>query len=308
MPTKSLLAATFSLALLPGCSESQGDDGASTGGSATGGAGMSATGGSSANGGMAGGGLSNGGAGTGGTAFGGSAGIGGSAGGAATAGSTGDDRLFVPEDLPNTELDGGGGLTLVAFTLIEGATGGEFYAAVRNDGQTPACEAGMMIDFYDKAGALVTSTSGTLQTGKLYRLSQGEAVHVWCIPPGAIAMTSGAGITGVVIDELGHLEHRFPAFGIEVIPVEGLGVTGVAAVTSGGRTAYTGTLANGLDAAVMNPKVSVFPVNRVGRPLGLATATEALSVPAAGTWTFETSTVVDAGVDHAAYPNATLPQ
>jgi hypothetical protein len=289
------------------CSESGHDDpgpGGNGGATATGGS--PATGGSNGGGGTSPGG----GAGSSNATSGGSSGSAGTAGNpfAGAAGVAGDARLFVPEGLPNTELDGDGGLTLVAFTLLHGAAGAEFYAAVRNDGSTPACEAGMMIDFYDEAGTLVTSTAGTLQTGRLYRLSGDDGVHVWCVPPGEVAMTSGTGLDTGVLENLGRLEHRFPAFAVDVVAVEGLGVTRVAAVTSGGRTAYTGSVTNGLDAPVTNPKVSIFPLNRVGRPLGVATSTETTEVPAAGSWSFETSTVDDPGVAAAAYPNATLPQ
>jgi hypothetical protein len=310
MLSKSFRISRALVLVLPfACSESDHDDtGAGGNGGATATGGANASGGSSAIGGTSpAGAAGNSNAASGGSAA-GSAGTAGNAASAGTAGVAGDARLFVPEGLPNTELDGDGGLTLVAFTLLQGASGAEFFAAVRNDGSTPACEAGMTIDFYDEAGALVSSTAGTLQTGRLYRLSGDDGVHVWCVPPGDVAMTSGAGLDTVVIENLGRLEHRFPAFAVDVVPVEGLGVTGITAVTNGGRTAYTGSLTNGLDAPVTNPKVSIFPLNGVGRPLGVATSTETTEVPAAGSWPFETSTVVDAGVDFAAYPNATLPQ
>ena len=63
----------------------------------------------------------------------------------ATAGRAGDDLLFVPDGLPNTNLDGdrAGGLKLVAFTLVREAKGQSLYAAVKNEGNTPVCEAGM---------------------------------------------------------------------------------------------------------------------------------------------------------------------
>jgi len=69
------------------------------------------------------------------------------------AGLDGDDRLFVPEGLPNTNANGEDvGLALVAFTLFPGANGPSFYAAVQNVWSTPLCEAGMMLDFFDTTG------------------------------------------------------------------------------------------------------------------------------------------------------------
>ena len=53
--------------------------------------------------------------------------------------------------------------------------------------------------------------------------------------------------------------------------------------------------------------VSVFPLNRVGRPLGVATSSATLDVPPGGAWTFETSTVDDPGVAYAAFAAATIP-
>src|SRR5688572_9841350 len=72
-------------------------------------------------------------AGTGGSS-GASGGIGGVGG---IGGQPGDDLLFVPVGLPNTPYDQVTTLTLVAFTLVEGANGPEIYAAVRNDGAMP---------------------------------------------------------------------------------------------------------------------------------------------------------------------------
>src|SRR5688572_9111431 len=56
-------------------------------------------------------------------------------------GRDGDDLLFVPDGLPNTNLDGdrAGTLKLVAFTLLREAKGQSLYAAVKNEGDTPVC-------------------------------------------------------------------------------------------------------------------------------------------------------------------------
>jgi hypothetical protein len=225
------------------------------------------------------------------------------------AGASGDDRLFVPEDLPHAELNGEGGLTLIALTLIDGETGPELYAAVRNDGTTPACEAGLLTDFYDKSDALVVSTSGVLSSGRLYQFDDGSGVVISCVPPGDIAMTASTELPDtVVIDDLGRLQYTLPAFVVDgIVPIEGLGVTGVETVVRGTASAYTGTLTNGLDVTVQEPKVTIFPVNRVGRPLGAATSGGTADVPAGGTWAFETSTVAELGTSYAAFARATIP-
>src|SRR5262245_27282927 len=54
----------------------------------------------------------------------------GGAGAGSGFGGNDDDLLFVPQGLSNTEQDGAeGGLTLVAFTLVQRADGAALYAA-----------------------------------------------------------------------------------------------------------------------------------------------------------------------------------
>jgi hypothetical protein len=219
-----------------------------------------------------------------------------------------DDRLFVPPDLPNTNLNGHDeGLVLTAFTLARTDAGPELYAAVRNDGDTPACEAGMVTDFYDKSGARVTSAGSKLLSGRLYRLPDGTTIS--CVAPGQTAMTAATGLPeAVALDQLSSLVHLFPSFTVDVAPVVGLTLRDVRTVERGAKTAYTGTLASGLDQAVSAAKVTVFPVSRVGRPLGVATSGADHDLAAGATWGFETGTVDDPGVGYAAFATATLAQ
>jgi len=121
-------------------------------------------------------------------------------------------------------------------------------------------------------------------------------------------MTGETGLPDTIaIDQLGSLQHLFPSFNVEVTPVGGLTVTGVEAITNGEGTAYTGTVVNDLTSTLNDPSVTVFPVNRVGRPLGMATASATLALPPGGTWTFQTDAVDDPGVAHVAYATGTLP-
>lgn len=217
-----------------------------------------------------------------------------------------DDRLFVPPDLSNTNVNGHDeGLVLVAFTLTRASLGPELYAAVRNDGDTPACEAGMVTDFFDKSGERVTSAGSKLLGGRLYRLPDGTILS--CIAPGQTAMSSATGLPStVVVDELGALTHLFPSFTVaDIVPVAGLTLHDVRTIGTG-PTSYAGTLHNGLDQAVSAAKVSVFPVNRVGRPLGVATSGASGDIATGARWSFETGTVDDPGVGYAAFPTATL--
>ncbi len=230
-------------------------------------------------------------------------------GGGEMAGQPGDDRLFVPAGLSNTNIDGqDDGPTLIAFTLVQEGTGPKLYAAVKNNLDTPACEAGMTTYFVDKADQVVTSSGSVLLSGRLYRLSDGTIIS--CIDPGQVAMTASTDLPStLMIDDLGFLEHLFPTFIVAgIVPTAGLTVSEVHAVATGAGHAYSGTVTNGLDVTVSAPAVAIFPVNRVGRPLGVATGSATVDLPPGGSWTFETSVVDDLGVDYLAYPTASIAQ
>jgi hypothetical protein len=225
-------------------------------------------------------------------------------------GDRGEDLLFVPEGLSNTEMDGEvEGLTLVAFTLEQRAAGLELYAAVRNDGETPACDAGMLVYFIDKAEQLVKTWGAGLRSRQLYRINDGSGVIISCVAPGEIAMIGSTDLPDdIVLEELGYLKHSFPAHEVDVVPIEdSITLSEVEAVSGGAGSAYTGTLQNRLDVAVSAATVTVFPVNRVGRPLGVATSSAMADIPPGGSWTFETTTVDDVGVDYVAYPTVSFP-
>jgi hypothetical protein len=221
------------------------------------------------------------------------------------AGEPGDDLVSVPEGLSNTLLDGEvvGGLTLIAFTLIQGSTGAELYSAVRNDGQTPACEAGMTTYFIDKSRQVVTTVGSVFDSGRFYRVSGGAIIR--CVDPGQIAMAGTTNLPAeIVIGELGSLQHAFPAFTVDnIVAIDALTVNDVEVVSTVAGNAYTGTLSSALDTTASGPSVAIFPVNRVGRPLGRVTASSTTDLPAGGSWMFQTSTVNDRGVDYAAYPS-----
>ena len=221
----------------------------------------------------------------------------------------GDDRAFVPEDLPNSNVNGKDeGLTLIAFTLQQGAAGHlELLSAARNDGDTPACQPGMTTELFDKAGQHVTSVGSVLQTDRFYRLGDGTVIV--CVDPGQISMASADVPDSVALDELGSLAHLFPSFTVQgIVPVSGLVLSQVHGVLAGGGTAYLGSLTNSLDVAVGSPRVSVFPTNRVGRPIAVATSGTTMALSAGQSWSFETSSVADSGVAYLAFPAASIAQ
>ena len=238
----------------------------------------------------------------------GSGGVGGMAGTAGVGGMAGtasDDLLVVPPGLSNTGE--GGLLTLVAFTLVQESTGPALYAAVRNDGPTPACEVGMLTYFFDKTDQPVGEAGSVVLSGRFYRLPSGVALS--CIDPGQIGMSASTGLPdSIVIGELGYLEHKFPYFGLEgLVAIAGLTVSGVETVMTAAGSAYTGTLTNELDVTVTDASVAIFPVNRVGRPLGMARSSATTDVAPGGSWSFQTGPVDDVGAGHVAYPGAAIP-
>ena len=225
--------------------------------------------------------------------------------------ASGDDRLFVPEGLSvEKPTDGStGAFNLLALTLQQRQGKTEVYLALRNDGETPACTAAFTVALLDVNGdTLATGTRG-LPARHFYRfmLDEGsEPTIAGCIPPGEVSMgaildldlpTSESGLDGVA------LSYWLTYWNLSgITPLEG-GVTleDVRTVTRSDGVAYTGVLVNGL-AEPRARAVSVFPVNRVGRPLSVATTAESGELSPGGRWEFETTTVTDAGSGFVAYP------
>jgi len=223
------------------------------------------------------------------------------------AGQNAADALIVPVGLDVIPLEGGNGvLDVIALTLRAGASATELYVALRNDGDVPACSAGVSVQLFDESGQSLAASITGLFSNHLYRLTDGSGTIVSCIAPGEIAMGAITDLPGdLVIDSVGSVVYQTPYFALEVAPVGGhLNVSGLKAVPTTGGATYTGTLVNGLEFAVSAPAVTVFPVNCAGRPLGVATASGSGDLAPRGTWSFQTSGVDMAGVDAVAYATA----
>ncbi|KYF61819.1 hypothetical protein BE11_17065 [Sorangium cellulosum] len=228
--------------------------------------------------------------------------------GAGAGGDIGDDALIVPEHLTVTALPGGNGvLNAIALTLREGPTSAELYVALRNDGDIPACHAAVAVDLYDKTRQSMAAGINGLLTQHFYRLTDGSGTIAACVGPGDVTMAAVRDLpSDLVIEDVGTVVYRCNYFALDVVPIDGLTISQVKAVPGGAGTAYTGTLFNGLDVAVSDPSVTVFSLNRAGRPLGVTIGSGAIQVPPGGSWDFETDTVDTPGPDHAAYPAGAL--
>ncbi|XXT15511.1 hypothetical protein WME94_35210 [Sorangium sp. So ce429] len=223
---------------------------------------------------------------------------------AGVGGDTGDDALIVPEDLTIMAVPGGNGvLNLIALTLRKGPTNTELYAALRNDGDTPACSAAVSVELYDKAEQSLAAGINGLLTQHFYRLTDGSGAIAACVGPGDVTMAAVLDLpSDIAIEDVGYVVYRCPYFALDVVPIDGLTISQVKAVTGGAGTAYTGTLLNGFDVAVSTPSATVFSVNRVGRPLAVAIARGTVTIPPGGSWAFETHLVDTPGPVQAAYP------
>lgn len=226
---------------------------------------------------------------------------------AASSNSSAADDLFEPAWLPNKPANTiPGELTLFASTLRSGPTGFELYAAVRNDGPTPLCGAGILLEFYDHADELLGTASGSV-SGKLYQFVD-DNVTIYCVDSGESAMAWSTTLPAdLALDKLAYVTHRFPAFAVDVKPLPSLTVTHVEAWTTDTGVAFKGETLNEGDVPLSQPYVAVFPVTSAGRPLGMVTSAAALEIPPRGTWAFATNAITTNGTGAFAFATALRP-
>ncbi len=236
---------------------------------------------------------------------------GGDAGGA-PCGPNSDHALIVPAGL-NVSLEAGGAgvLDLFALTLQEGPNGLELYAALNNDGDVPACDAALKVFLYDAAGNPLGDFINGLYTSHfyLYTPTDGSAAEIAaCASPGDVTMTEIAipASDDIALGDVASVVYYYSYFALDAVLIDGLTVSEVNPVTTTAGTAYTGTVVNDLDMMVSGPSIAIFPLNCVGRPLGIVSGSDASVVPAGGSWTFQTNSVDTPGVSYAAYPSASF--
>lgn len=203
-----------------------------------------------------------------------------------------------------------GAFKLLALTLQQRGGQTEVYLALRNDGEAPACTAAFSVALLDSnADTLATGTRG-LPARQFYRFKLDESAEptvASCVAPGEVTM-------GAILDlDLEPRESGLDGIALtywltywnlmDLTPLPGsVTLEDVKTVMRSDGLAYTGELVNDLVDEPRAATVSVFPVNRVGRPLGVAYSQGSDEVPPGGRWQFETTTVPEAGTGFAAYP------
>jgi hypothetical protein len=229
--------------------------------------------------------------------------------GAASAPGEGGDAI-APAGLQVTLEPGGAGvLDLVALTLRDGPNGVELYAALKNDGDVPACDAAFKVTLYDRAAQPVGGWISGLHTKHFFRyaLPDGSSTIAACASPGDVTMAQIFTMaTDVAAADVGQVVYYYSYFALDAVPVDGLAVAQVTAADTDGGRSYAGTVVNDLDVTASSPSITIFPVNRSGRPLGAVTSADASLVPAGGSWTFQTPATDARGDSFAAYPAASF--
>lgn len=230
--------------------------------------------------------------------------------GASVGGATGDEAPIVPVGLTVTGLESGHGvLDVTALTLRVGPTSLELYAALKNVGDIPACDAALSVELFDRDGTSLAAGIGGLYTNHLYRLTDGSDTIAGCVGPGDVTMAAITDLPSSITPEaVGSILYRCSYFAVDVTPIDGPSLASLTSVDENGATAYAGTLVNRLPVALSNPSVTVFPVNRVGRPLGVASSRGSsdvpptTSIPACGSWSFHTNAISAPAASAFAFP------
>ncbi|MFZ5892067.1 MAG: hypothetical protein ACOY0T_13510 [Myxococcota bacterium] len=291
MLCKRLLGAVAAAALGLACSENSEAGDVGSGGNA--GAPTLARGGSTASGGA-----------------GGASGSEGVAGSVAGLGGGGNDAdaLIVPQHIQVSALPGGNGdFELIALTLQKGPQNAELYAALRNTGTQVACNALVSLELFDKDEQSVAAGLSGMHTKHMYRLTGSSGTIAACVGPGDVTMAAVTDLPAeLAVDDIGFVVYRCNYFGLDGVAINGFTISEITSVNSAGGAAYQGTFVNELDIAVTNASVAIFPVNRVGRPLAMATSMGTGEIVPRGSWAFQTNAVTTPGVAYEAYPAAAL--
>lgn len=216
---------------------------------------------------------------------------------------------IAPEHLTVRALPGGSGvLELTGLSMGQAPQRAEVYAALKNVGATPACDAAFAIELFDRSEQSVAAGISGVLAPRFYRRTNGTQAIVGCVGPGAVGMAAIMDLpVDLRVEDVGFIVYHCPHFALEVEPVEGLSVHELQTVRRDAGTAFAGHLVNGFDVTVSRPAVSVFPVDPGGRPLGMAESrSDVDEVPTGESWQFETSAVEENASGFVAFPQGVL--
>lgn len=236
----------------------------------------------------------------------GGAGAAGAAGAAGSGGAT-DMRRFVPE-VPNTydSTVANPGLEVIAHTLREGLLGMEWLVAIENTGTSFICALDIQNRFYDASNNEIASGNSTLVETPLARGSSGNGGLLQCLGPGQIGMAVDEFALSDLTDPstIAAVKHDFGGgILLDAAVTNDIVVTGVRVTTDTlGRSAFTGQVRNDSDATVTNPRISIFGVNAVGRPLVEASDVELTTIAPGASWTFTTQGFEESVESFVAFP------
>ncbi|HYQ02486.1 MAG TPA: hypothetical protein VER96_27630 [Polyangiaceae bacterium] len=221
----------------------------------------------------------------------------------------GDSRLFVPENVGVSQhIGNNSSFNVTAFTLSPGSDGLDFYAAVKYAGTVVACNSSFTVELHDKDDEIVATSISGLMARRFYRFAASAGPLAGdvagCVNPGDVTEVA---IKGLSLDppnaEVRSVIYQTTSWAnLDLEAIAGVSLMSVSAVTQADGVAYKGSLVNGLSTTLSNPTVAVYPVNSVGRPLGVAYGGVTLELAPGASWDFETSTVGDPGVGFEAYP------
>ena len=214
----------------------------------------------------------------------------------------------VPKGLKVRALPGGNGvLEVTALTLRKRDTTSELLAALKNNGNVPACHAAFAVELFDAGEQSLAAGITGLLTQQFYRRTDGSGTIAACVAPGERTL---AAITDLppelVVEDVSVVVYRCPYSALDVERIDGMVVERVEALARGGGIALAGTLVSSFKVSVNRPSVTVFVVDAVGRPLDFAIGTGDVQIPPGGKWDFETSAVEVSGAEYLAYPAGAL--
>jgi hypothetical protein len=235
-----------------------------------------------------------------------SAGAGGSGGGhdAGIGGASGAEPLIIPEGVTVSPTPGGNGVfNVIALTLRQGTSGAELYAAVKNEGDEKGCSPAFTVEIFDKTEQMLAVGVSGLLVQSFFRLTDGSSTIAACVAPGEVSMVAIKGLPpDLRLDDVGRIAYRLNYWNLDAVPIAGVNINDVQPVMLDAGVGYAGTFVNGFDVSMDSPSVNVFPINRVGRPLGVAVGRRSAELAPADSWEFETDTVTETGVDQVAFP------